>query len=227
MKVIAISGWKGSGKDTAADHLVNVHGYKKLSFAEPLKQSVSIEYDIPLNWLNDQKLKESPMENMPVTPKDEFSLNMAKMLYKEFRTAEGKMPSDCHIDASGAFIGLLGSIPCQLYWTPRALLILEGCIKRSVNSDYWADRLLDNIYTNALNRQDKFVISDIRYKTEVEHLKRSVGKNLLTVRVERFATPPSYDPSEINLDDYPFDLVLMNKGTLEEFLHDVDKLAQE
>lgn len=38
--LIAFSGLKGSGKDTAADYLVSKYKYKKETFAEPLKQAL-------------------------------------------------------------------------------------------------------------------------------------------------------------------------------------------
>lgn len=40
--IIAICGFMGSGKDTIADYLVNFHGYKRESFANSLKDAVSI-----------------------------------------------------------------------------------------------------------------------------------------------------------------------------------------
>jgi len=36
--LIAIVGYKGTGKTTAADHLVAAHGFYKVKFAEPLKE---------------------------------------------------------------------------------------------------------------------------------------------------------------------------------------------
>ena len=41
MTIIAISGLIGSGKDTVADYLVNVHGFRRDSFANNLKDAVS------------------------------------------------------------------------------------------------------------------------------------------------------------------------------------------
>jgi len=38
--VIGIAGKIGSGKDTAADYLCTVHGFKRMSFAQPLKEAV-------------------------------------------------------------------------------------------------------------------------------------------------------------------------------------------
>ena len=42
--IIAICGFMGSGKDTIADYLVNFHGYKRESFANSLKDAVSVVF---------------------------------------------------------------------------------------------------------------------------------------------------------------------------------------
>lgn len=44
--IIGICGFIGSGKDTAADYLVNFHGFRRLSFASSLKDAVSVIF----NW---------------------------------------------------------------------------------------------------------------------------------------------------------------------------------
>lgn len=45
-KIISISGLIGSGKDTAADYLCTVHGFKRMSFGASLKDAVSVIF----NW---------------------------------------------------------------------------------------------------------------------------------------------------------------------------------
>jgi hypothetical protein len=48
--IIGIAGLIGSGKDTAADYLCTVHGFKRMSFASALKEAVSVifgwEYEL-------------------------------------------------------------------------------------------------------------------------------------------------------------------------------------
>jgi hypothetical protein len=43
--IIGICGFMGSGKDTIADYLVNIHGYKRESFADSLKDAVAAAFD--------------------------------------------------------------------------------------------------------------------------------------------------------------------------------------
>lgn len=56
--LISFSGKKGSGKNFCADILVKEHGFIQMSFAEPLKNIVSIITNTPLEVLEDRTLKE-------------------------------------------------------------------------------------------------------------------------------------------------------------------------
>lgn len=140
-RVIALSGYKNSGKDTVADMLVREHDYKKISFAEKLKDLVSTTYNVPRNDIDDRVKKEQPLVFLPVIPSDPFTAVVQGLLKSEL--------------SSG-------------YWTPRALCILEGSMKRSVNSNYWVSRVINEIKNNS---NTKYVISDLRYITEADTLK--------------------------------------------------------
>lgn len=222
MKVIAISGWKRSGKDTAANYIIDKHNGMRVAFADPLKDMVATEYGIPRDHCDNPEYKEQPILDMPVTPKDNFSLEVAKLMYKEFRTEGGHPVSDYHADVSGAFLGVSGRDVYQLYWTPRALCILKGSVNRAVRSDFWVQTAINQIENSQY--KGNFVISDLRYRSELTQLKEAFGKNLITIRVNRFETCQSEDASERDLDLARFDVVLNNTGTLEEFYVKLDEV---
>lgn len=220
MKVIAISGYKRSGKDTSAEILVNDHNFKRVAFADILKDMVAKEYNIPREHCDDPKFKEAPIVHLPVTPKDDFSLMLCKFMVREFRDINGHMPAEAYVDPSGAFLGVMGRHVAQLYWTPRALCILKGSTNRAVTSQFWTEQAINQI-TRVMNSDapggvcNGFVISDLRYRSEVEQLRLAFGKDLITVRVNR-AESASLDPSERDLDNHKFDVVIDNTGTIED-----------
>jgi hypothetical protein len=221
MKIVAVSGWKFSGKDTVAKYLIDNNGYSRVAFADTLKYMVEDQYPgVTKAMCDNPATKESPLLQYPVLPKDEYSLHLSKFMIGEFRDAKGRRVSDYHIDRSGAFLGLINNEAVQLYWTPRALCILEGSTKRTVTSDYWVQKAIDE-----MNNYNLVVISDLRYRSEIQQLRQAFGKNLVTVRVNRFDQSPSTDASERDLDNEKFDVVIENKGTLEELFQKVKELA--
>jgi hypothetical protein len=184
-RVVAISGHKGAGKDVAADHLVTQYGYEKISFAAPLKDLVARQYNLHRSLMDDRKLKDEPLLHMPAIPTDKFTEVIHALLHDEL--------------SSG-------------YWTPRALLILEGSIKRSVSSNYWVAKAVDIIKKNP---DKKYVISDLRYKSEADTLKMLLPvSDLFLLRIERPSLSiTTTDPSERDLDDYKFYGSIHNIGT--------------
>lgn len=192
-RVIAISGWKRSGKDTLASHLVSQYGYEQLSFAASLKDSVAKQYNLARAMLDDQKLKEEPLLHLPAIPSDAFTEAVHNIMQDSLRSG---------------------------YWTPRALCILEGSVKRSVYSNYWVSKVAEKIKENP---DKKYVISDLRYKSEADTLRMLIPKEeLLVARVHRFQEIDTNDPSERDLDDYSFDVQLANLGSIEDYVKNID-----
>lgn len=247
MKVIAISGYKRSGKDTAAEYLVDVHGFVRAAFADVLKDMVAEEYGVIRSHMDDPEYKERPIMHLPVTPKDDFTLGLARMLFTEFRTSAGLQALEPYEDPSGAFLGVMGRHVEQLYWTPRALCILKGSVNRAVATDYWVSRTISDITSQTTsntglrvtgnlsnvraevvkeNEEKYFVISDLRYRSEINQLREAFGNDLITVRVDRFDTVNSTDPSEKDLDNTPHDVILSNKTDLKDFYASIENLVK-
>lgn len=191
-KVIALSGWKGSGKDTVADYLAKQHGYIRLSFAARLKDLVSQLYGVPREDLDSPSRKEMPLANYPVIPTDRFTETVHTLLSDELRHG---------------------------YWTPRALCILEGSVKRSVRPNHWVNTVAMEIMENLDKR---YVISDMRYKSELDTLRILLEDRIIPVRINRYDTITTTDPSERDLDDCAFDITLRNTESLDKLYSKLD-----
>ena len=64
-KIIAFAGKKGSGKDTAARLLISSYGYKRIAFADSLKNICKLVYTVTEDELNDRYLKDLKLSRYP------------------------------------------------------------------------------------------------------------------------------------------------------------------
>lgn len=90
----------------------------------------------------------------------------------------------------------------RLGMTPRELMIKFGGFYRSVDQNYWVKKLFDQIKLRPQAQLGRYVITDLRFKNELDWMKRH---NALLVRLERdteFTGEPIDDPSEKELDDF-------------------------
>lgn len=196
-KLIAISGWKGAGKDTAGLHLVHEYNYRPISFAYELKNIVAETYGIHRFAMDDRTKKDMPIISLPAIPTDPFSQAIHVMLKDEL--------------SSG-------------YWTPRALCILEGSIKRSVYANYWVKKVVEHVLQDPYNN---YVITDMRYVNEADTLKIMIP-SIKTFRIERAGHEiTTQDPSERNLDTYKFDYVVSNDSSIPDLYKKLDNIMEE
>ncbi len=223
MKVVALSGWKRSGKDTAADHLIKNGGAHRVAFADALKHMASEEYDVPLEYFFNPELKEKPLLQYPVRVTDNFIRGVCELLEDEFRTESGKKPEGLYEDTvNGSNCLCCVHTDDPVYWTARALAIFKGSGNRAVDGYYWNNRTAKEIKKSG---KEFVVITDLRFKTEADFLRKTYGKDLLLVRINRFDNVDSRDPSERDLDDFNgFDKVIWNKGTIEDLYSEMEKL---
>lgn len=63
-QIIAFTGKRGSGKNTAAQALTEI-GFKEMAFADPLREILMLVYGLTLEELNDPILKEKPLDRFP------------------------------------------------------------------------------------------------------------------------------------------------------------------
>jgi hypothetical protein len=231
--VVLISGYRGSGKDTAANIAFDKGTSLDLSpkiahFANSLKDFTAETYNIPIHYFHDQDLKERALFDFPVRASNGHERNIQSMMHKLHRTASGVEPvidSMMSSDESGncTYNGE------AVFWTPRGLLIAEASLKRAVDPHFWAKTLIRNISASDSRFARLIIIPDFRFTNEVMAVKAAADANtdVITVRVNRFDSPPILDPTETHLDDFKFDHVIENKGKLDELNFKVSELIGE
>lgn len=95
--------------------------------------------------------------------------------------------------------------------TVRELLQKFGtAIRNEVSDDFWVKACLNN-----LEKEDDYLITDVRFKSEAKGIKDLEG---IIVRVNREGAGAGNHISEIDLDDYSFDYVINNDGNMEDLL---------
>jgi hypothetical protein len=194
--ILLLSGWKGSGKDVMAKHLEKRYGYRRLAFADALKDQVADRYGISRYQFDDPVGKEQPLLNYPVKP----ILNTTDM--------------DSHYK-------LVYTNKSEKYHTPRSLLILEAALARSIDDNIWARTIARNIAANNLSN---IVISDWRYPNEHQLIKDSFPDHkVLSVRINRFDNTDAIDQSERSLDDHSFENILSNESSIDNFKLKIDE----
>lgn len=214
MKVIAIHGNIGSGKDTTLETLINLTGRKEIfntvKFAESLKKTVSLLYNIPRELLEKQEIKSNG-----VIKYDTLEFSMINDIPKNSIVAKTVQN----------FVSLIKKNEFNFYVTVRVLLIYEGTeIGRDLRGkDFWV------IQSNQYIKKDKInVITDLRFENELDYLKKRY-EDLFLIKLIRseVKTEHSTHPSEIMLPDNNFHTVIENDSTLENFILKIKKMIYE
>lgn len=173
--LIGLSGYARSGKDSVADILCRDHGFVRVAFADPIRESL---YALnPLVWHDD----------------------------------EGAVRVQDVVDEYG-WDGYKDSL-----WGLEIRRLLQ-----KLGTEVGREIILDEVWVEiALRRIDALivqgksvVITDMRFVNEADFF---YGYGAEIWRVDRPGVGPANDhASEIELDGYPFDVVIDNNGSLED-----------
>jgi hypothetical protein len=186
-----------SGKDTAAAFIVQErgeeYGVKSYSFARALKEEVTAA-----------ALNAGGMRNLWNPSMWFYQENGNLIQLPDWVVFEEDAPVDD--------LCPLGKQRTLLQWWGTEF-------RRSVNTNYWVDRLAETI---AKENPRVALITDMRFPNEMDFVKQCGGD---MVRVDRPSLPPlngaaGAHPSELalaNVPDWEWTAILKNDGTLEEF----------
>lgn len=209
MKVLAISGHAGAGKDTVANIIVLEDTWKNSFYFQKIYPDKALfikrflfNTSITVNACSDiqrvafaDKLKRvlSVITNTSI----EFWYDP---IYKD-------APNILHLTNSDG-------VP----YTNRELLQRFGTeVGRNISKDIWIESLFDDLSENG-----SYIITDVRFINEAEAVKNRLNATL--IRVNRDSVKMDHS-SETELDNYDrFDIVIDNNGTIEELINKVISL---
>ena len=232
MSIIAIAGLKNSGKTTAADmanyilntpKLFNTYFWYKLlkkwrfkkkwhtvAFADPLKKSLSIILNKPLKWFDDRDHKENyfvSLNSLQIYPRwllGEDSILPENKFSKIIKSGEG--------------------IPEDYCLSIRQLMQYYGT---NIVRKYLGDKTWINATLNS-SKDKNIIISDLRFKTEYQEIKKQNG---ITIYIIRDGAVPGSHTSErevVELDEQKaFDYTIPNDGTLEDLFYNLKEILNE
>jgi hypothetical protein len=186
--IIAISGKIGSGKDTFASLVMkNYEGWVIKKWAGKLKETASLLTGVDIRLWEDQEFKKKWMG-------DQWG-----MTYREFlqRLGTEAMRNGLHTDV---WVNALISeykpycSVCGLY--------------NDIHKMSCYPLLRKEVYPN-------WLITDTRFPNEADAIK-NMGYPVVRIVRPNSSAPTSDHPSETSLDDYTFDEIIVNDGTVEE-----------
>ncbi len=203
-KLFALSGKKLSGKDTVAEHINDTFGglCLHIGFADPLR-----------------KISKFFIETVYGTEITDEHINGSK---KEEPLVDS---NDKEIFIFDKNAGLVNTYK-QASYRDFAQTVGTEYGRMVLNEQIWTETAMRTILAN-YDLHEHFIISDCRFKSEVEFLKKECPKNnleLVLIRMERDNPNKDTHPSEIDLDDYKFENIIDNNGSLEDLYTQVDKI---
>lgn len=205
IKLIFLSGKKGSGKSSVSKYFVEEHGFIEIRFADYLK-----------------KICNDVLENIGCqTSQDHFELHKLKeSLIKD----ESGEPFEIETFSQKRKKNIKSHITYRQFMQ----LIGTELFRNNIRSDIWTLPVINKLKNATLNRGKNLngiVISDLRYPNEHESVIRGIRPflkffEITTVYIDRDNINKELDShsSENSMSDFEFDVVLKNDSDLKTLL---------
>jgi hypothetical protein len=173
--IVGLSGYARSGKDTVAELLCLNYDYKRVSFADPMREALYV-----LSPRIDSIVRLSEYV-------DDYGWDTAKQNPEVRRL----------LQVFGTEIG-----------------------RKQFGTDFWVDMALKDLDSNSL-----VVISDVRFPNEAEAIKK-LGGSIWRINRHNHSAVNGH-LSEHAMDNYMFNHVIYNDGTLDDLADEVFMLVKE
>lgn len=192
--ILGLCGKMGAGKDTLAEVLIDKFNFKRVAFADSLKNICSKAFDIDNRYFHDRDLKDKPFEQAV----ELNTYNLTKLC---------EVIKECNIKVTDTNLeDMIKGCAGVVLESPRKLLQYIGtdCCRMYIDDSIWLKIGLNEVKNNIPN----VVITDVRFPNEKLGIKSMGGKVGLIRRVNNdLINPQSNHTSEMDTwtpDDYDF-----------------------
>lgn len=229
--LICIAGLANSGKDTVAsmlNYILNApkcfrtywwykllkrwpfkNKWKTTAFAKPLKETLSVILNKPLEWFNDRYNKENYYVNL-----NTLQLYSKESIWDNIKLSENKFQK---------LIKSEEPLPEENLISIRQLMQYYGT---NVVRKFIGDKTWINATLNAQSNINKLIISDLRFRVELEEVHKRKG---VIIYISRSSAKPGAHASEREVielyNEGLFDYVVPNEGTLKELFNNIKALV--
>lgn len=196
--IIGFCGYAGSGKDTCALAPI-LKDFKKMSFATPIKEVVSILFNLSYDQLYDTKLKE-------------------EVIFSEYTYLDPEK-GETTIQHPSLFVKINDK---YVPGTPRNILQTLGTeIIRNLDTNFFLNHLILRIKNEISN---KIVICDVRFENEADLIIKLLnGKVFKVIRPNLILSDSKFSHSSEKQLDNITDIIL-NDNTIEELYNKLEKI---
>jgi hypothetical protein len=217
--IIGISGYSGSGKDTVGIIIQHLKAGTKFPLRAVVKKPEIHEWWLEersdwevKKWAGKLKTIASILTGIPVEKFEDQEFKKS-LLGPEWGTV-ADIP--------------LNSIPVFADIQFNALMSVRELLQK-IGTDALRDNLHQDVWVNALmvdyNPTLNWVITDTRFPNEAEAIKKAGG---IIIRIERPGIKPvNPHPSETSLENWKFDHVIINDGSLTDLTKKIKKVLKE
>lgn len=210
IRLIALTGRAGAGKDSVAATLVGRLNYHAIAFADALRAEIAEAWRIDARMLQDPATKEWPIPALAI-------LNCGD-------TAFTKWALVSHDD--------LGDTPMWGPRSPRWIMQRWGDFQRlRRGDDYYALKVVRRINRRIGSGWTRFVVTDLRFQVEMMDL-AVLCRNAPVMKVLRVLRPSLPAPtdrhaSETDLLRLLAEAELVNDGTLDDLANNVLRMERD
>lgn len=202
LKIIGISGYARSGKDTAADYISKILKLKKISFADPLKHMLSNVFKIPLQYFYNSK-KDEVLHCPIIITKEKLGWieDYCRESHPDKELSHQKYYTDMKIHSIRELMQIVGT----------------DIIRENFYYDFWIDKMRGSI-----QMLESVIVPDCRFDNERELIKQLGGTNIL---IDRFYKTDDKHVSEYkpNFKDF---VVIKNTSTKEQYFKNIQEFIK-